>query len=546
MSTIIYVWYIINLISRLFIFFLPKEEMNKTKKDNSKQNKAHVEKDDVNMEEEIEEDDFEENQPSEEEEERHEDDNKEDVEDNLEEDNTKNKGKLKPSKLIDTAHLNVDMSEVNLKIQHITEILGDFTNKKEEGKSRQDYLAELKNYLMIYYDYNEDIMDLLLYLFAPNECVEFLESNNTQRVLSIRTNTLKVKRRDLAKSLIQRGVNLDPLAEWTKVGLKIYDSQVPIGATPEYLSGQYMLQSGSSFLPVLALAPKENEKILDMSAAPGGKTTYISQLMKNTGVLVANDLKKERLKSLYFNIHRLGCRNTIITNYDGRQLPKAFNSFDRVLLDAPCSGLGVIAKDQSIKLNRTYKDIIQTTRIQKELILAAIDCVNHKSKTGGIIVYSTCSISVEENEWVVDYALKNRYVKLVDCEIQIGEEGFSNFRDKRFHPSLKLTRRIYPHLHGLDGFFVAKLKKYADGPKKGAGTSKKEDLMGGDLEEDYEEDEGEELMEDESEEEIPELVDESAQVKKLEQETPSIKKEKNTNKEKNAMLGKKSKRGGKK
>jgi ribosomal RNA methyltransferase Nop2 len=86
-----------------------------------------------------------------------------------------------------------------------------------------------------------------------------------------------------------------------------------------------------------------------------------------------------------------------------------------VLLDAPCSGLGVISKDPSIKLNRTYKDIIQTTRIQKELILAAIDCCNHKSKTGGVVVYSTCSISVEENEWVVDYALRNRYVKLVDC-----------------------------------------------------------------------------------------------------------------------------------
>lgn len=157
--------------------------------------------------------------------------------------------------------------------------------------------------------------------------------------------------------------------------------------------------------------------------------------------------------------------NSIIVNYDGRELPGVFTSFDRVLLDAPCSGLGVISKDQSIKLNRTYKDIIEQTRVQKELILAAIDCCSHKSKTGGIIVYSTCSISVEENEWVVDYALKNRYVKLVDAELGIGEDGFTRFRDKRFHPSLKLTKRIYPHLHNMDGFFVAKLKKYADGPK---------------------------------------------------------------------------------
>jgi ribosomal RNA methyltransferase Nop2 len=117
---------------------------------------------------------------------------------------------------------------------------------------------------------------------------------------------------------------------------------------------------------------------------------------------------------LYYNIHRLGIKNAIITNYDGRKIAKAFNSFDRVLLDAPCSGLGVISKDQSIKLNRTYKDIKENTRVQKELILAAIDSCNFRSKTGGYIVYSTCSIAVEENEWVVDYALQNRYVKLVD------------------------------------------------------------------------------------------------------------------------------------
>jgi ribosomal RNA methyltransferase Nop2 len=161
----------------------------------------------------------------------------------------------------------------------------------------------------------------------------------------------------LAKNLIQRGVNLDPVAEWSKVGLKIYESQVPIGATPEYLAGHYILQSASSFLPVIALAPQPGEKILGLAAAPGGKTSYIAQLMKNTGVLIANDLKKERLKSLNANLHRLGVQNAIVINFDGRKIPSIFTKFDRCLLDAPCSGLGVISRDPSIKVSRTREDV---------------------------------------------------------------------------------------------------------------------------------------------------------------------------------------------
>lgn len=203
------------------------------------------------------------------------------------------------------------------------------------------------------HDYNADLLELLFDLFAPTECLEFIEANENARPLTIRTNTLKTKRKDLAKVLIQRGVSLDPVAEWSKVGLKIYESAVPIGATPEYLAGHYILQSPSSFLPVMTLAPQPNERILDMAAAPGGKTSYIAQLMKNTGILVANDLKKDRLKSLNANCHRLGITNIVVSCQDGRRCPKMFAKFDRVLLDAPCTGLGVIARDPQIKVQKT-------------------------------------------------------------------------------------------------------------------------------------------------------------------------------------------------
>lgn len=110
-------------------------------------------------------------------------------------------------------------------------------------------------------------------------------------------------------------------------------------------------------MPVIALCPLPDEQILDMAAAPGGKTTYIAQLMKNKGVIIANDLQKPRTKALYANCQRLGVTNVIITNYDGRKLPKINNNFDRVLLDSPCSGLGLISRDPSIKSQKVIQKL---------------------------------------------------------------------------------------------------------------------------------------------------------------------------------------------
>ncbi|KAL6509927.1 hypothetical protein OROGR_022415 [Orobanche gracilis] len=188
-------------------------------------------------------------------------------------------------------------------------VLSNFKSLRQEGTKSKDYVDKLKMDLSSYY-------------------------GNTRQ-------------RDLAGVFLNRGVNLDPLSKWSelrfpmRVDLVVYDSRVPIGATPEYMAGLYMLQGASFFLPVMALAPQEKERIVDMAAARGGKTTYIAALMKNTGIIYANEMKVSRLNSFTANIHRMGVTKRVLPKVLGN------NSVDRVLLDAPCIGTGVISKDES-------------------------------------------------------------------------------------------------------------------------------------------------------------------------------------------------------
>jgi len=381
------------------------------------------------------------------------------------------------------AALPADLQTLKTRIHDIVHVLSDFAARRQADRSRQEYVQQLRTDLCSYYSYNEFLMQHLMDLFQMSELLDALEANEIQRPVTIRTNTLKARRRDLAPALIDRGVNLDPIGPWSKVGLVVYSSQVPIGATPEYLAGHYMLQGASSMMPVMALAPQDGETVLDMCAAPGGKTTYIGALMKNTGMIYANDANDGRVKAIVGNLHRMGVTNAVISCMDGRELVKVRPSgFDRALLDAPCSGTGVIAKDPAVKTSKDEKDIQRCAQLQRQLLLAAIDCVNAKSATGGYITYSTCSVLVEENEAVIEYALSRRNVKIVSTGLTVGNEGFAKFKAKRFHPNMIHTRRFYPHTHNMDGFFVAKLKKFSNtipGAEPTPGTAETESKASG-------------------------------------------------------------------
>eukprot|EP00923_Selenidium_pygospionis_P056972 GHVN01099470.1.p1 GENE.GHVN01099470.1~~GHVN01099470.1.p1 ORF type:complete len:492 (+),score=54.87 GHVN01099470.1:257-1732(+) len=337
--------------------------------------------------------------------------------------------------------------------------------KKAKRGSRDDVVNEVVQHAAVYYGYSPDLAEYFISMLGPQEGIELFEASEKPRPTTLRVNMLKSRRRDVSQRLTQKGVMIDPVGKWTNVGLKVYESQVPLGATPEYLAGHYMLQSASSLLPVIALAPRPGERILDMAAAPGGKSTHIGQLMKNDGVLFCNDSKRERTTALVANLHRLGVTNAIVTNVDGRKLGDSLPKLDRVLLDAPCTGSGIVSRDQSIKVKRGPREFVQHSALQKELLAAAVDLVDAKSKTGGYIVYSTCSISVEENEAVVDHILKTRHVKVVPMDVNVGSPGITSFKGSHFSPSLKEARRLYPHKHNMDGFFVVKLRKMSNNLK---------------------------------------------------------------------------------
>ncbi|CAH8457995.1 unnamed protein product [Schistosoma rodhaini] len=184
----------------------------------------------------------------------------------------------------------MDSSTLNQRIRNWLYILSDFKNRAPADLNRSLCVRTLISDLCSRYSYNQFLMVKLLDLF-PKEIVEVLEANEVDRPVTIRTNTLKTRRRELAQALINRGVNLDPLEPWSKVGLVVYSSQVPLGATPEYLAGHYILQGASSMLPVMALSPQLGERILDLCAAPGGKTTYIGKFGILVGVLMNQNVR---------------------------------------------------------------------------------------------------------------------------------------------------------------------------------------------------------------------------------------------------------------
>ena len=270
---------------------------------------------------------------------------------------------------------------------------------------------------------------------------------------TIRINTLKVNEKQIIERLRMQGVLLEKVP-FLDYGYWVKKAKQSVGAMPEYLFGYYYIQETAAQIPVQILKPAKEDIVLDMSAAPGGKTTQIAQYMENQGILVAMDNNTFRLQSLQNNLERIGISNCLIYNKDGRYVQDIKIAFDKILLDAPCSGNFVVDKEWFNK--KTIEGIKERSYLQKEMLAAAV----HILKKGGILIYSTCSLEPEENEMVIDWALKNiENIEIQEIDFPIGDKGIQNPFGILLHPDVEKCKRFWPHKTKTQGFFVAKIKK---------------------------------------------------------------------------------------
>jgi len=266
---------------------------------------------------------------------------------------------------------------------------------------------------------------------------------------AIRINHSNAKGKKLVERLAGLGVHLDKIP-FLDFGYWVVDSKVSAGATAEYLLGLYSIQEAAAQIPVTLFSDLKGKKVLDCAAAPGGKTTQLADAMDNTGAIVALDVDKRRLAALSNHLERCHVANTVVYMMDARNAQSIGIKFDRILVDAPCSGN--YAADRDWFKNRTLKDIERNASTQREILAKAAECLSDN----GEIVYSTCSLEPEEDELNMDWATKNLNLTIQKIYCQ-GSPGLVNVFGKTLDPTIERCRRLWPDQ--TQGFFVCKLKR---------------------------------------------------------------------------------------
>jgi len=307
---------------------------------------------------------------------------------------------------------------------------------------------------------NQKLFEYIEKLYGESSAKEFESFMGLERSTYIRVNPLKIKPNKLQNRLKEKyGIDCTTVPNFPNA-LKVTKNANVVGKTLEHIIGLYYIQNLSSMVPALILNPAENDFVLDLCAAPGSKTTLLAEIMKNKGTLIANEISLNRVKMLVYNLDRMNIINAGTLHNRGEWLSKIYqNYFDKILIDAPCSGLGIIQKKEEV-LNWWSKDRAERLgELQTKLLVAGLKML----KVGGELVYSTCTLTVEENELIINKILRKYPVEVMEFELPMKSiDGFTFYEDEKLNSQLSKAKRILPWETDSEGFFIIKLKKTSE------------------------------------------------------------------------------------
>ncbi|MFA5527152.1 MAG: 16S rRNA (cytosine(967)-C(5))-methyltransferase RsmB [Peptostreptococcales bacterium] len=316
----------------------------------------------------------------------------------------------------------------------------------------------LIEYLSVKYSYPKWIIEEFFNQYHVEFTESLLRSLNTTPALTVRINTLKTDKNTLIKELRARNIEAHPCG-YTEDGLVLKGSNI-IG-NDLFEKGYYQAQDESSMIAIKALNPKPGETIIDVCAAPGGKTLYMAELMRNKGLILARDIHEHKLKLLTDRaaIHGIGIVHAEV--FDSLRTDVSMKEqADKVLVDAPCSGFGVIRRKPEIKYNRDKKDISHFANMQYNILCQASPYV----KEGGVLMYTTCTLLLEENDDIIakfldthgDFEIEPLYMHKEDKDLPDEKKIYNVSGQNRRMPG---TVQLYPDIHHTDGFYICKMRK---------------------------------------------------------------------------------------
>jgi 16S rRNA (cytosine1407-C5)-methyltransferase len=306
-------------------------------------------------------------------------------------------------------------------------------------------------------DLSGKIFEYLKNLYGEDSAKKYHDFIYTDPSMYLRVNQLKISKEELSNLLLKNyGIKTEELPSLPH-SLKVVQGKELVSKSIEHIIGLFYIQGLSSMIPPLVLDPKENEIVLDLCSAPGSKTTELGEMMNNRGTLVANEIQIDRVKMLVYNIERMNLVNAGVLHSKGEFLSKVYSDhFDKILVDAPCSGLGIIQKKGEVSNWWSLERAQRLGDLQMRLLIAAIKM----AKPGGEIVYSTCTMTVEENEMIINTVLKKYPVEIMEINLPIdSHEAITSYNGLEFNPEIRKGKRILPWEADSDGFFIIKLKK---------------------------------------------------------------------------------------